>query len=118
MGYGSNKAPGFLLDDFASCESWSDGINFDLHVVARFGLWDENYEPLNPSDSVTATASLFDVELVLLTLLNWFVEGTFKAHAFHLVCLVQLVLREKTKTPTDCYRTTFASARIPNLRTP
>ena len=89
-------APMFLLDYFASCESWSNGVNFDLHVVTRFGLWDENYETLDPRNSVTATASLFDIEFVLLALLNWFIEGTFKAHAFHLVSFVQLVLREKT----------------------
>ncbi len=83
------------MDDFASGESWSDGIDFDLHMVTRFGLWDENYETFDPCDSVTATASLFDVKLVLLALLNWLVEGTFRAHAFHLVHLVQLVLREK-----------------------
>ena len=89
-----------LLDDFAGCESWSDGIDFDLHVVARFGLWDEDYETFDPCDSVTATAGLFDVKLVFLAFLNWLVEGTFKAHAFHLVQFVQLVLREKTQTST------------------
>jgi hypothetical protein len=94
------QTPKSLLDDFASCESWSDGIDFDLHVVTRFGLWDENYETFDPCDAVTATANLFDVKLVLLALLNRLVEGTLKAHVFHLVSFVQLVLREKTQTPT------------------
>ncbi len=89
------KTPRCLLDDFACCESWSDRIYFDLHVVTRFGLWDEYYEAFDSSYSVTATAGLFNVKLVLFTLLNWLVEGTFKAHAFHLIHLVQLVLREK-----------------------
>ncbi len=83
------------MDDFACGESWSDRIDFDLHVVTRFGLWDEYYEAFDSSDSVTATAGLFNVKLVLFALLNWLVEGTFKAHAFHLIHLVQLVLREK-----------------------
>ena len=90
------KTPRSLLDDFASCESWSDRIDFDLHTVSRFGLWDENYETLDPCDSVTATASLLDVKLVLLAFLNWLLEGTLIAHAFHLVQCVQLVLRRKT----------------------
>jgi len=89
------KTPRFLLDYFAGCESWSNGIDFDLYMVTRFGLWDENYETLDPRDTVATTASLFDVKLVLLALLNWFVDGTFKAHAFHLVHLIQLVSREK-----------------------
>jgi hypothetical protein len=84
MGVGE-RTPRSLLDDFASCESWSNRIDFDLHVVTRFGLWDENYEAFDPSDSVTATAGLFDVKLVFLALLNWFVDGTFKAHLVHLV---------------------------------
>ena len=81
------KTPRHLLDDFASCESWSDRIDFDLHMVTRFGLWDENYETLYSCDSVTATAGLLDVKFVLFALLNWLVEGTFKAHVFHLVVL-------------------------------
>ena len=89
------KTPRCLLDDFARGESWSDRIDFDLHVVTRFGLWDEYYEAFDSSDSVTATAGLFNVKLVLFALLNWLVEGTFKAHAFHLIHLIQLVLREK-----------------------
>jgi hypothetical protein len=89
------KLPRFLWDYFASCESWSDGIDFDLHVVTRFGLWDEYYEAFDSCDPVTATAGLFDVKLVFLALLNWFVDGTLKAHVIHLVDLIQLVLREK-----------------------
>jgi hypothetical protein len=45
---------------------------------------------------IRPTASFFDFKLILLTFLNWLVEGTFKAHALHLVQFVQLVLREKT----------------------
>ena len=77
-------APLFLLDHFACRESWANGVNLDLHVVARFGLWDEDYETLDSGYSVTATASLLDVKFVLFTFLNWLVEGTFKAHMFHL----------------------------------
>jgi hypothetical protein len=47
-------------------------------------LWDEDYEAFDPCDSVTATAGLFDLYFVLLPFLYWLVEGTFKAHAFHL----------------------------------
>jgi hypothetical protein len=94
------KSPLALLDYFAYCESWSYGVYFDLHVVARFGLWNKDYEAFDPCDSVTATAGLFDVKLVFLAFLNWFVDGTFKAHSIHLIQLVQLVLRDKTKTST------------------
>jgi len=31
-----------LLNYFAGCESGSNGVDFDLHVVARFGLWDKD----------------------------------------------------------------------------
>jgi hypothetical protein len=37
---------------------------------------------------------------MLLTFLNRLVEGTFKGHAFRLIQLVQLALREETWTPT------------------
>jgi hypothetical protein len=94
-GVGVRKLPGCLLDYFTCGESWSDRIDFDLHVVTRFGLWDEYYEAFDSSDSVTATAGLFDVKLVLLAFLNWLVEGTFETHVFHLILLIQLVLREK-----------------------
>jgi hypothetical protein len=69
-------------------------------MVARFGLGYENYEAFDSGDSVAATADFFNVKLVLLTFLNWLVEGTFRAHAFHLVQFVQLVRREKTQTST------------------
>jgi len=95
-GKSGGNPPGFLLDDFACGESWTNRVNLDLHFIARFGLRNKDYEALDPSYSVTATASLFDFKLILLTFLNWLVEGTFKAHAFHLVRFVQLVLREKT----------------------
>jgi hypothetical protein len=95
-GKSGGNPPGFLLDDFACGESWTNRVNLDLHMVARLGLWDEDYETLDPSYSVAATAGLLDVKFVFLTFLNWLVEGTFKAHAFHLVQFVQLVLREKT----------------------
>ncbi len=73
-----------LLDDFAYRESWTNRIDFDLHVIARFGLWNEDYETFDPGYSVTATASLLDVKFVLFAFLNWLVEGTSRAHAFHL----------------------------------
>jgi len=95
-GKSGGNPPGVLLDDFACGESWTNRINLDLHFIARFGLWNKDYEALDPSYSVSSTASLFDLKLVLLTFLNRLVEGTFKAHAFHLVRFVQLVLREKT----------------------
>jgi hypothetical protein len=85
MGFRGVTLPEVLLDDFAYGESWTDGVDFDLHVVARFGCGDEDYEAFDSCDSVTATASLFDVKLILLAFLNWLVDGTFKAHAFHLV---------------------------------
>ena len=96
MGGGGENSLWFLLGDFAYCESGSNGVNFNLHVVARFGLWDEDYEAFDSCYSVTATASLFDVKLVLFAFLNWLVEGMFHAHSFHLIQFVQLVFREKT----------------------
>jgi hypothetical protein len=90
------KPPMPLLDYVAGCESWTNRVDLDLHVVARFRLWNEDYEALDSSDSVTATAGLFNVKFVFFTFLNWLVEGTFKAHSFHLVLFIQLVLREKT----------------------
>jgi hypothetical protein len=95
-GKSGGNPPGFLLDDFACGKSWTNRVNLDLHMVARLGLWNEDYETLDPSYSVTARASLLDVKLVFFAFLNWLIEGTFKAHAFHLVHFVQLVLREKT----------------------
>ena len=85
-----------LLDDLAGCESGTNRVDSDLHVVARFGLRNEDYEALDPGYSVTSTAGLLDVKFVFLTFLNWLVVGTLKAHVFHLVHFVQLVLREKT----------------------
>jgi hypothetical protein len=73
-----------LLDDFACCETWTNGVDLYLHFVARFGLWDENYEAFDPSDSVTATACLFDLNFVFLPLFHWLVEGTFITHTSHL----------------------------------
>jgi len=73
------------LDDFARGESWTNRVDLNLHVVARFRLWDEDDEAFYPSDSITATAGLFDIKLVFFTFLNWLTEGTFKAHAFHLI---------------------------------
>ncbi len=73
-----------LLDDFACCETWTNGVDLYLYLVARFGLWDKDYKAFDPCDSVTATASLFDLNFVLLAFLYWLVEGAFKAHAFHL----------------------------------
>jgi len=96
IGRKGGKPPGFLFDDFADRESRTNRVDLDLHVVARFGLWNEDYETLNPSYSVSTTASLFDVKFVFLTFLNRLVEGTLKAHTFHLVQFVQLVPREKT----------------------
>jgi hypothetical protein len=74
-----------LLYDFTGCESWTNGVDLYLHFIARFGLWDEDYEAFDSCDSVTATAGLFDLNLVFLAFLNRLVEGTFIAHAFHLV---------------------------------
>jgi len=74
-----------LLDDFTGCESWTNGVDLYLHLIARFRVWDKDYEAFNPCDSVTATASLFDFNLVFFPFLYWLVEGTFGAHAFHLV---------------------------------
>ncbi len=74
-----------LLDDFACCESWTNGVDLYLHLIARFGLWDKDYEAFDPCDSVTATAGLFDLDFILFPLLNWLVERAF--HTFHLgVC--------------------------------
>ena len=86
-GFARGLAASDLLDDFACCETWTNCVDLYLHLVARLGLRDENYEAFDPCDSVTATAGLFDLNLVFLTLLNWLVEGTFKTHTFHLgVC--------------------------------
>ena len=91
----SSEALSPLLDYFAGRESGAYRVDFYLHFVARLSLGDEDYEAFDPCDSVTATAGLFDVKLVLLALLNWFVEGLFITHAFHLIRLNQLVPREK-----------------------
>jgi hypothetical protein len=72
------------LGDFAGRESWTNRVDLDLHVVARFGLRNEDYETFDPCYSVTSTAGLLDVKFVLFAFLNWLVEGTFKAHVFHL----------------------------------
>jgi len=74
----------FLLDYFASCETWTYGVDLYLHLIARFRLGDKDNEAFDPCDSVTTTARLFDLNLVFLPLFHWLVEGTFKAHAFHL----------------------------------
>jgi len=70
--------------DFASCETGTNSVDLYLHLVARLGLWDENYEAFDPCDSVTATASLFDLNFVFLPFLHWLTEGTLRTHAFHL----------------------------------
>jgi hypothetical protein len=115
MGRRENILPEFLLDDFAYGESWTDGVDLNLHVVARFGLGDKDHEALDPSDSVTTTARLFDVKLVLLAFLNWLVEGTFKAHAFHLIHFrLASSSGENKDANADGYGRTFASARTSN----
>jgi hypothetical protein len=111
------KSSRVLLDHLACGESWANRVNLDLHFVARFGFWYKDYEAFDPSYSVSSTASLLDLKLILLTFLNRLVEGTFKAHAFHLVRFVQLVFREKTWTPTRMVTVgRFASARTANSR--
>jgi len=119
MGIRENVLPEVLLDDFAYRESWTNGVDLDLHVVARFSLGDEDHEALDPSDSVTATARLFDVKLVFFTFLNWLVEGTFKAHAFHLIRFrLASSSGENKDANADGYGRTFASARTSNHQTP
>jgi hypothetical protein len=114
-GMRENILPDVLLDDFAYGESWTNGVDLDLHVVARFGLGDEDYETLDPSDSVTTTARFFDVKLVFFTFLNWLVEGTFKAHAFHLIRFrLASSSGENKDANADGYGRTFASARTSN----
>jgi len=104
------------LDNFSGCESGSNGVDFDLHFIARFGLWDEDYEALDSCDSVSATAGLFDFEFVFFAFLNWLVEGTFIAHAFHLVQFRSASSSgENLDVNADGYGRTFASALIPNL---
>jgi hypothetical protein len=73
-----------LLDDFSGCEPWTYGVDLYLHLIARLGLWDEDYEAFDPCDSVAAATGLFDLNFVFLPFLDWLVEGTFKTHAFHL----------------------------------
>jgi hypothetical protein len=110
-----DDAPRLLLDNFAGCESWTNGVDLDLHVVARFSLRNEDYEAFDPCDSVTATAGLFDVEFVLLPFLNWLVEGTLKAHTFHLIQFRSASSSgEKSDVNANGYGRTFASARTPN----
>jgi hypothetical protein len=114
-GMRENILPDVLLDDFAYGESWTNGVDLDLHVVARFGLGNEDYETLDPSDSVTTTARFFDVKLVFFTFLNWLVEGTFKAHAFHLIRFrLASSSGENKDANADGYGRTFASARTSN----
>jgi hypothetical protein len=114
-GMRENILPDVLLDDFAYGESWTNGVDLDLHVVARFSLGDEDYETLDPSDSVTTTARFFDVKLVFFTFLNWLVEGTFKAHAFHLIRFrLASSSGENKDANADGYGRTFASARTSN----
>jgi hypothetical protein len=115
MGMWENILPEVLLDDFAYGESWTNGVDLNLHVVARFSLGNEDHEALDPSDSVTATARFFDVKLVFFTFLNWLVEGTFKAHAFHLICFrLASSSGENKDADADGYGRTFASARTSN----
>ena len=105
-----------LLDDFAGCESWTNGIDFDFHLIARFGLWNEDYETLDSCDPVTASAGLFDFKLVFFAFLNWLVEGTFEAHAFHLILSRSASSSgENLDVNSDGYGRTFASALTPNL---
>lgn len=86
-----------LLDEFAGCESWTNCVDLDLHLIARFGLGDEDYEAFDPCDSVATATGLFDFNFVFLPFLDWLMEGAFIAHAFHLdFSFVQLVRREKT----------------------
>jgi hypothetical protein len=63
-------------------------------VVARFGLWDKDYETFDTRDSVTLTARFFDFKLVLFAFLDWLVERSFKVHAFHFIQFLQLVFWE------------------------
>lgn len=72
-----------LLDYFAGRESGAYCVDFYLHFVARLSLGNEDYEAFDPCDSVTTTASLFDLNFVLLPFFDWLMEGTI-AHAFHL----------------------------------
>ena len=74
-----------LLDDFTGCESWTNSVDLNLHFIARFRVGDKDYEAFNPCDSVSATARFFDFNFVFFPFFYWLVEGTFIAHAFHLV---------------------------------
>jgi len=110
-----DDAPRLLLDNFAYGESWTNGVDLDLHVVARFSLRNEDYEAFDPCDSVTATAGLFDVKFVFLSFLNWLVDGTLKAHTFHLIHFRSASSSgENMDANADGYGRTFASARTPN----
>lgn len=92
--------PTFLLDDFAGGESWTNRVDSDLHMLAGSSLRNEDYETLDSGYAVATTANLLNVKFVFLPFLNRLAEGTLIAHLFHLIQLVQLVVREKTQTPT------------------
>ena len=115
-GASCSVAPSFLLDDFAGCESWTNGVDLYLHLIARFRLGNEDYEAFNPCHSVTTAAGFLDFNFVLLPFFDWLVEGTFIAHAFHLVRFVQLVRRQKTRTSARILTIgRSASARVHSL---
>jgi len=78
------QASSVLLDEFAGCESWANGVDLYLHLIARFGLWDEDYEAFDPCDTIAAATGLLDFNFVFLPFLDWLMEGAFIAHAFHL----------------------------------
>lgn len=83
-----------LMDDYAYRESCSNWVNLNLHVVARFGLWDKDYETCDTRDSVTLTACFFDFKLVLFAFLNWLVERSCKVHTSDFIQFLQLVFWE------------------------
>ncbi len=111
----AKKASVVLLDDLACCESWSNRVDLDLHVITRLCRRNEDNETFNSCDPVTATAGLFDVKLILLTFLNWLGYGSFKAHAFHLsMCCSASCSGDNLDVDTDDYGRTYVSARISN----
>jgi hypothetical protein len=63
-----------LLDNLGGRKSWTNLSDAHFHVLARFGLGDEDDETFHTGDTVASAAGFFDVNLVLFTLFNWLVE--------------------------------------------
>src|SRR6266568_3965133 len=81
MGKSRDSPVAGLRDYFSGCEAIGDPRDLDLNMIPGFRVRYEHYESLNSGYSFTASADLFDVNLVFFAFLDWFWTESVSAAA-------------------------------------